>query len=68
MNTKQVLYAQHCTMHILSTDASVYCIYLTVVLFMCSKDVRLPVQLQRAMAAEAEATREARAKVLALFS
>ena len=29
------------------------------------KDVRLPQQLQRAMAAEAEATREARAKVLA---
>ena len=29
----------------------------------CSKDVRLPVQMQRAMAAEAEATREARAKV-----
>lgn len=29
----------------------------------CSKDVRLPVQLQRAMATEAEATREARAKV-----
>jgi len=29
----------------------------------CRKDVRLPVQLQRAMAAEAEATREARAKV-----
>ena len=28
-----------------------------------SKDVRLPVQLQRAMAAEAEASREARAKV-----
>ena len=27
------------------------------------KDVRLPMQLQRAMAAEAEATREARAKV-----
>ena len=31
-----------------------------------SKDVRLPVQLQRAMAAEAEAAREARAKVRAL--
>ena len=31
----------------------------------CSKDVRLPVQLQRAMAAEAEAAREARAKVIA---
>ena len=30
-----------------------------------SKDVRLPQQLQRAMAAEAEAAREARAKVIA---
>lgn len=29
------------------------------------KDVRLPVQLQRAMAAEAEADREARAKIIA---
>ena len=29
------------------------------------KDVRLPVHLQRAMAAEAEAAREARAKVIA---
>ncbi|CAK5084184.1 unnamed protein product [Meloidogyne enterolobii] len=29
------------------------------------KDVRLPYQLQRAMATEAEATREARAKVIA---
>ncbi|KAJ8300347.1 hypothetical protein KUTeg_021866 [Tegillarca granosa] len=29
---------------------------------MLSKDVRLPVQLQRAMAAEAESSREARAK------
>ena len=29
------------------------------------KDVRLPQNLQRAMAAEAEATREARAKVIA---
>jgi hypothetical protein len=28
-----------------------------------SKDVRLPIQLQRAMAAEAEAAREAKAKV-----
>ena len=32
-----------------------------------SKDVRLPIQLQRAMAAEAEATREARAKVSQRF-
>ena len=31
--------------------------------FVYSKDVRLPIQLQRAMAAEAEASREARAKV-----
>jgi erythrocyte band 7 integral membrane protein len=30
-----------------------------------SKDVRLPTQMQRAMAAEAEASREARAKVVA---
>jgi erythrocyte band 7 integral membrane protein len=30
-----------------------------------SKDVRLPVQMQRSMATEAEATREARAKVVA---
>jgi len=29
------------------------------------KDIRLPEQLMRAMAAEAEATREARAKVIA---
>lgn len=29
-----------------------------------SKDVRLPYQLQRAMAAEAESSREARAKVI----
>ena len=33
-----------------------------------SKDVRLPIQLQRAMAAEAEAAREARAKVLFYWS
>lgn len=35
------------------------------ILQFCSKDVRLPTQMQRAMAAEAEATREARAKVIA---
>lgn len=39
--------------------------YLCFTLFYSSKDVRLPVQLQRAMAAEAEAAREARAKVTA---
>jgi len=33
------------------------------IILLFSKDVRLPQQLQRAMAAEAEATREARAKV-----
>ena len=31
--------------------------------YLCRKDARLPEQLQRAMAAEAEAAREARAKV-----
>lgn len=36
--------------------------------FFHRKDVRLPVQLQRAMAAEAEAAREARAKVRLFFS
>ena len=37
---------------------------LTVIVhLMCRKDVRLPQQLQRAMAAEAEAARDARAKV-----
>ena len=35
--------------------------------FLYRKDVRLPVQLQRAMAAEAEAAREARAKVRKYF-
>ena len=35
------------------------------IVLMFSKDVRLPIQLQRAMAAEAEAAREARAKVIA---
>ena len=33
-----------------------------------SKDVRLPLQLQRAMAAEAEAAREAQAKVRLILS
>ena len=33
--------------------------------YFSSKDARLPEQLQRAMAAEAEASREARAKVIA---
>ena len=46
------------------------CIIGTTTLYVCTllhrKDVRLPVQLQRAMAAEAEATREARAKVCSL--
>ena len=35
------------------------------ILFNYRKDARLPEQLQRAMAAEAEASREARAKVIA---
>ena len=34
-----------------------------IISFVFRKDVRLPQQLQRAMAAEAEATRDARAKV-----
>ncbi|RWS10156.1 Mechanosensory protein 2-like protein [Dinothrombium tinctorium] len=38
---------------------------MTITILHYSKDVRLPVQLQRAMAAEAEAARDARAKVIA---
>lgn len=41
------------------------CFFLIFRVHKFSKDVRLPVQLQRAMAAEAEASREARAKVIA---
>lgn len=40
---------------------------MAVVVLVSSKDVRLPVLLQRAMAAEAEAAREARAKVSDCF-
>jgi len=43
-----------------SFDDDILCRHLSVSF---RKDVRLPVQLQRAMAAEAEAAREARAKV-----
>lgn len=39
------------------------CTHAGTINFFHRKDVRLPVQLQRAMAAEAEAAREARAKV-----
>ena len=37
-------------------------------MLLSSKDVRLPLQLQRAMAAEAEAAREARAKVMVVMT
>lgn len=46
-------------MHILFYGIKINCLKL------CSKDVSLPVQMQRVMASEAEATREARAKVIA---
>ena len=53
------------TLHLTSFAVKVN-YYLTCCLsFPYSKDARLPVQLQRAMAAEAEAAREARAKVIA---
>ena len=42
-------------------------IYDDVMMAFSSKDVSLPTQLQRAMAAEAEATREAKAKVCQMF-
>ena len=42
------------------------CSLFVIKLYSTSKDVRLPIQLQRAMATEAEAAREARAKVKSL--
>lgn len=45
-------------------NVSYICLYcITVQKDHCRKDVRLPVGFQRAMAAEAESAREARAKV-----
>ena len=41
--------------------------YMTVSSIFFRKDVRLPIQLQRAMATEAEAAREARAKVKSTY-
>ena len=38
-----------------------------ITMMILSKDARLPEQLQRAMAAEAEAAREARAKVIIMM-
>ena len=42
--------------------------HVCIVLYDYSKDVRLPANLQRAMAAEAEATREAKAKVCRIMN
>ena len=42
-----------------------FLVYLSFIKIYIHQDVRVPVQLQRAMAAEAEAAREARAKVVA---
>ena len=49
---------------IVELNFSIHCLFI-IFFENFSKDVRLPVQLQRAMAAEAEAAREARAKVIA---
>ena len=51
--------------HLLTNTKLLFYIYPTQVERVEVKDVRLPQQLQRAMAAEAEAAREARAKVIA---
>lgn len=50
-------------LYLLISISTYMCIYIGIINFFYRKDVRLPVQLQRAMAAEAEAAREARAKV-----
>ena len=48
---------------VLRKQSLIIMITIQIMLPILSKDARLPVQLQRAMAAEAEAAREARAKV-----
>ena len=48
---------------VLRKQSLIIMITIQIILPILSKDARLPVQLQRAMAAEAEAAREARAKV-----
>ena len=50
---------------ILRSDLHICNIFIHILKYNYRKDARLPVQLQRAMAAEAEAAREARAKVIA---
>ena len=54
-----------CKMERHTSNLSMSLIQLMCLCALCSKDARLPEQLQRAMAAEAEASREARAKVIA---
>ena len=48
---------------VLRKQSLIIMITIQIIVPILSKDARLPVQLQRAMAAEAEAAREARAKV-----
>lgn len=53
----------HHFVHLIILDTLIF--NLSICTYLYSKDVRLPVQMQRAMAAEAEAARDARAKVIA---
>ena len=50
-----------------NTSIMIIIVAVIIIFDVIRKDVRLPVQLQRAMAAEAEAAREARAKVIMIM-
>ena len=56
----------HTLLDSLNVNTVIHMLY--VLLYCYSKDVRLPANLQRAMAAEAEATREAKAKVCSVIN
>ena len=58
------IYQRGCDKHFTSSPLSIVMMMLMMTFLIIRKDARLPVQLQRAMAAEAEAAREARAKVI----
>ena len=61
------IYQRGCDKHFTSSPLSIVMMMLMMTFLIIRKDARLPVQLQRAMAAEAEAAREARAKVIMML-
>ena len=58
------LISEICSSRCISNWYGTVCTHFELKLVLCRKDSRLPEQLQRVMAAEAEAAREARAKII----